>query len=202
MALTRIPIRARALALVPLGALAVHELRYLVAFGSHADRALAQQGHVYLAWVGLAVALLAGAMLGSFVARLTRARRGAGPSPASSWLATWAALTAGLLVTYVVQELAEGLVAAGHPAGLAGVLAAGGWVAAPASLAVGGALALLLRGARAAIALVAERARRARRPRPAPAAPLRPRPVVQRPLAPLASAAAGRAPPLAILTLG
>ena len=54
MALTRIPVRARALALVPMGTLVVHELRYLIAFGSHADRELARQGHAYLVWAGLA----------------------------------------------------------------------------------------------------------------------------------------------------
>jgi hypothetical protein len=194
---SRIPIRARVLALVPLGALAVHELRYLAAFGSHADRELAEQGHAYLAWAGLAVALTTASALARFVTRLARARRGAGPGGAPSWLATWATLAVGLLATYVVQELAEGVLASGHPAGLAGVLGGGGWIAAPASLLVGGALALLLRGARATIELVAARTRRARRPRPAAAALPRPRPVVDRLPSPLASAAAGRAPPSA-----
>ena len=36
MAFSRIPLRARSLALVPLGALAVHELRYTLAFGDGA----------------------------------------------------------------------------------------------------------------------------------------------------------------------
>ena len=201
MALTRIPVRARALALVPMGALVVHELRYLIAFGSHADRELARQGHAYLVWAGLAVALVAAAGLGWFVARLARARQGAGPGRAPSWAATWAVLAGGLLATYVVQELVEGWLASGHPAGLAGVLGAGGWLAAPASVVVGGVLALLLRGARAAIALVAARARRARRPRLATAIHVRPRSVALRLPSPLASAAAGRAPPPAAIVV-
>jgi hypothetical protein len=96
----------------------------------------------------------------------------------------------------MMQELLEGLLATGHPAGLVGVFGYGGWWSIPAALAVGLVLAAAFHGARWALTEVAERrsgsptTRRARIsvPRP-PYTALVPRP------APLADGWSGRGPP-------
>jgi len=190
--LADVPLTARGAALLPAGALVVHQARYRLAFGAEAPQALAAQGHGYLSalvpWIALLAALALGATLGR-LARLGRTpRAGAGPC-------TWLAATLALVAVYAGQELLEGLLAAGHPGGLAGVLGDGGWLALPLALAVGGLLAL---GLRAADAATLPDAPAAPRP-PAPAAPLSlllVEPFVRR-ARPLARAAAGRAPPRA-----
>ena len=45
-------VRTRGLLLMPAGALAVHQLRYVLAYGSHAPDRLAAQGHGYLNSLG------------------------------------------------------------------------------------------------------------------------------------------------------
>ena len=107
----------RACALLLCGALATHELRYLIAFGGDAPAGL---GHGYLAPARPS-------------SRAVRAR------------VLWPVASAALLGTYVGQELAEGLLAHGHPGGLDGVFGAGGWVAVPLAAGFGGAIALALR---------------------------------------------------------
>jgi hypothetical protein len=183
--MTRLSLRAGAL--LAAGSLAVHELRYLAGYGGES----AVSGHGYLAWLAPLVALALAAACGVWLARIGRhdARR----APALTWLGA----SASLLLTYVVQETAEGLTAAGHP----GLLAHGGWLAAPIALAVGGLVALGLRGARAADRAAAAAARpwsplTARAVAPPvffrlAAAPVAPRPRV------LARRLAGRGPPLA-----
>jgi hypothetical protein len=100
---------------------------------------------------------------------------------------------AALVAVYVAQETLEGMLATGHPTGFAGVFGHGGWWALPAALAVGLAIALALRTADAIVARVhragtSARARvRARTPPSYDCAFSR--------AAPLALAAAGRAPP-------
>ena len=54
---------ARAASLLSLGALAVHELRYLLAYGHGATEALAQQGHGYMSDLAGALVVLALAAL-------------------------------------------------------------------------------------------------------------------------------------------
>ena len=66
----------------------------------------------------------------------------------------WGVSAAALLAIFA-QELAEGWLAANHPAGWAAVVAHGGWLAAPLSVGVGLLVALAHRGA--AAALVASR---------------------------------------------
>ena len=71
-ALRRTSRTARAASLLSLAALAVHELRYLLAYGDRASEALASQGHAYLSDLGgalitvllatLLATLLAGAL--------------------------------------------------------------------------------------------------------------------------------------------
>jgi hypothetical protein len=192
-------------ALFPLGVFAVHQLRYQLAFGADASRELADQGHAYLheltPWIVLAVAL----GLGGLVARLAHAwRSGEADRATGRCLVVVGALaSAGLFSIYVGQESLEGLLATGHPQGLAGILGDGGLWALPASIAVGGLLALVIRGGRALVASVA----RLRRPRPRVAAIARPPKRSVRPaslalprLAPLAGASAGRAPPAGALS--
>jgi len=183
----------RASALLGVGALALHQGRYLVGYGDDAGRALAVHGHSYLTVATTLVVLACVVALGGFLATIARGdvKRRAAP-------ALWrvAAVAAGaLLAIYCMQEVLEGIVAAGHPSGAAGVWGAGGWSAVPLAAAVGMVIALLLRGAEAVLARLADR-RAGGRPRPAAIA-LRPSPrvAVVRP-AGLARHLASRAPPL------
>ncbi|HEX8855532.1 MAG TPA: hypothetical protein VF752_08010 [Thermoleophilaceae bacterium] len=185
--------RLRAAALVLAGALAVHELRYLVAYQGDSGRALSLQGHAYLSLVTPLVCALIAVAAAHFVGRLARGGSDeATPGFAATWL--WASLS--LVAIFVVQESVEGLVASGHPGGLAAVVGHGGWLAAPIAFAVGGVIALLLRGASVALAAAARRAR----PPVSRVTPLVRRPPlgVTRPRQhPLALKLAGRAPPRA-----
>ena len=125
----------------------LHELRYLLASGDRADATFAHHGHEYLAYVtagvGVLAALLLGRMLVSVATGIPARRRRVGVTR------LWLLSSAALLAVYMGQELLEGVFAADHPAGLAGVFGAGGLIAVPLSLAVGGAIALLVRVARA-----------------------------------------------------
>jgi hypothetical protein len=184
-------------ALFPLGAFAVHQLRYALAYGADASRELADQGHAYLheltPWIVLTIAL----GVGGLIARLAHAWRTGESGRCPRLVVLWALASGGLFSIYVGQEYLEGLLASGHPQGLAGILGDGGLWALPASIAVGGLLALVVRGGRALVACLARLGRRrgvvgtARSPRRVVAldSVTLPRP------APLASASAGRAPP-------
>jgi len=191
--------RLLGVALFPLGVFAVHQLRYLLAFGPDAPHELAAQGHGYLLelmpWIMLAVAVGFGGLL----ARLAHAwLSGVGDDGRGRrlvWL--WALASTGLWGMYVGQEFFEGLLATGHPQGLDGILGDGGLWSLPASIAVGGVLALVVRGSRKLVARVARLRRpRARTPvRRAPRRAVRPACVALPRLAPMAGASAGRAPP-------
>lgn len=180
--------RLAPLALMPAGALAVHELRYWLAFGSHASAALARQGHAYLHSLVPWILLGLGLALGAFARAVGRAWAGE-RSPARyslSLLGLWLLCTASLLFIYAAQETLEGVLASGHSAGWVGIVGDGGWWALPACACVGLVLAAAYHGARWVLRTVAAGAarRRARRPRPAPARPAcsraRPRPVAWR----------------------
>jgi hypothetical protein len=187
------------IALFPLGALAMHQLRYELAFGSHASRELAAHGHAYLQALTPLVVLAAALGAGGWLARLARAWRGDEPDRerGRGLAALWALAATALVCIYAGQESLEALFATGHPQGLAAILGHGGLWALPAAIAVGGLLAVLVRGGRALVERVA-RLRRERRPI-APARPpknaVRPASVVLPRPAPLACASAGRAPP-------
>jgi hypothetical protein len=182
------------LLLVPAAALLVHQLRFTLGYGTRAGAELSAQGHSYLhslvPWIVLAVGVSASRFLRDVA---EAAHTGRGPAAARSLPAQWALTTAVLVAVYTVQESLEGLFAAGHPGGAAGVVGHGGWWAAPVSAAVAGLVVALLRLGRAVVRYAAVRAPRRRRL----AAP----PLVFPPLspllqpAPLALAAAGRAPP-------
>jgi hypothetical protein len=185
-------------AVVPAAAVAVHQLRYWLAFGSNAGIELQRQGHSYLhsvaPWIVVALAWAAGA----FLSGLGRAMRGQTSAPryGLSLIALWLVCAASLVVIYSGQELLEGLLATGHPAGLVGVLGYGGWWAIPASVCVGLVLATLLHGARWVLHEVASRRRRTTTA-PSSPGPARPRPAdLSLPrLAPLALGWCGRGPP-------
>ncbi len=184
---------------MPAAALAVHELRFRIAYGSHAPHVLAAQGHAYLSslapWIVLIAALTVGASLGDLAQRwaggaLRPPRRHAG-------LRLWLAATLLLVATYAGQELLEGFFATGHPGGLDGVFGGGGWWALPAAVCIGGLLALALRASQAIEALGAPRGVRIRVRLTTAGACVRPTAPFLAAPAPLARAAAGRAPPRA-----
>ena len=190
--------RWRGVALVPAAAMAVHQLRYLLAYGGGADQALSEQGHAYLSSMTPWVVFLCAAALGAFLGRLARAWRlgEAEEHSAASPLVVWVAAAAGLIALYTGQELLEGLLASGHPPGLIGVFGDGGWWALPAALFVGGLLTLALRGARVAIRFVAALRAKALAPvRRTPSGARAPAISLLAPLRPMAAAAPGRAPP-------
>ena len=185
-------------ALVPAGALAVHQLRYWLAFGSDATAELHEQGHSYLhslvPWIVLLIAISAGV----FLRALGRALGGRSSLPRHtlSFAALWLVCAACLVAIYVCQEFLEGLFATGHPGGLVGIFGYGGWWSVPAALAVGLVLAAVFHGARWVLLEVAQR----RRP-PAGAPPRRalgvraPRASVLPRLEPLADGWSDRGPP-------
>jgi hypothetical protein len=185
-------------ALTPVGAFAVHQLRYWLAFGHHAGAELQAQGHAYLhslvPWIVFLVALA----VGLFLRALGRALGGAASSPryTASFTALWLACAAGLITVYATQELLEGWFVTGHPGGLVGVFGYGGWWSIPAAAAVGLVLAAVFHGARWILAEVARRyaTRAGRRSAPSPPSPpgagfLLPA------MAPLADGWSGRGPP-------
>jgi hypothetical protein len=187
------------MALFALGALAMHQLRYELAFGSDASRQLAAHGHGYLQAVTPLIVLAATLGLGGWLARLARAwRSGEAAHGAGRWLvALWTLASAGLFSIYVAQESLEALFATGHPHGFAAILGHGGLWALPAAIVIGALLALVVRGGRAVVGRVARMRRRRARvsSERAPKRLVRPASVALPRLAPLAGACAGRAPP-------
>lgn len=201
-----VPLRFRAAAAMPAAVLTVHQLRYQLAFGSRADEKLAAQGHQYLSAAAPFVAMLLAVVAGLFLANLARAwrrgdegedTRGARGSLARIWLL--AALS--LLLIYCGQEFFEGLLASGHPGGLAGVFGQGGLWAIPLSILLGGLVAVTLRIADAAIRWAASRRRRNAAPQVRARRPRRPDDFIPAPRGPLAGEAAGRAPPASPLPI-
>jgi len=178
-AVRRRPSVLRTAALLAGGSLAVHELRYLIGYGGHAE-----QGHAYLALLASAVGVLLALALAGFWAALSRARRNGVDEPAPAGLrVSWLGSSAAVALVYTTQESLEG----------APVVADGGWVAFLLALVVGLLIALLLRGAAVALMRAAGRARRPRRP---PRSVLRPDAPLLRPLDPIARLLAARGPPL------
>jgi hypothetical protein len=137
------------LALLPVAAFLVHQLRYLLAFGGHAGAVLQATGHSYLnslaPWLVLLLSLVAGGFLRSVGRSLAGHRSPSGYTLSLAGL--WALCTLSLICIFAVQELLEGAFATGHAAGLVGVFGFGGWWAIPAAAIVGLVLATLLHGA-------------------------------------------------------
>lgn len=190
--------RLAPVAMMPAAALAVHQLRYWLAFGARSELVLEQQGHSYLhslvPWIVFLIALAVGA----FLRGLGRALGGecSRPRHSVSFAALWLTCAACLVAIYVAQEFLEGLFATGHPAGLAGIFGYGGWWAVPAAVGVGLVLAVSFHGARRVLREVARRRSRV----PAGAAVRlatfpRPQDVLLSRVAPLANGWSGRGPP-------
>jgi hypothetical protein len=135
--------RARAGVLVLLGALVVHELRYVLA-GQHPD----EHAHAYMGRLVplLCALLLVGAI--EFVARLMRQRRLRTDAFAAGGV-RWLALGTILLAIFCAQETAEVLFEHGRLDIADSLIVHGGWLGAPLSFAVAAVIALLLRGANA-----------------------------------------------------
>jgi cytochrome bd-type quinol oxidase subunit 2 len=183
---------------MPVAAFAVHQLRYSLAFGSQAQVELQRQGHSYLHSAVPWLVVLIAVAIGVFLRALGRAF--AGQRSLSrytlSFAALWLLCTAGLVAIYVAQEFLEGLLAVGHPAGLAGIFGFGGWWSIPAAVAIGLVLAAVFHGARWVLHEVSERCSQARAQTARRAALIYvPRGIVVPRLAPLADGWSGRGPP-------
>ena len=162
--MTRRRLRPRAAALLAAGAYALHQLRYVAGYGHRAHEELGAQGHAYMTVLAPLLAVAIVLLVADLALRLVIARRGAAAPPRLRW--SWPVAALCLLGAYAAQELAEGALAAGHPAGAAALTGHGGWVALPLAGAIGLVLALLARGAHEALELAAEPAPRVPRPRP------------------------------------
>jgi hypothetical protein len=179
-------------------AFAVHELRYLLAFGPHAGLELQRQGHSYLHSLAPWIALVAALVAGGFLRALGRAFSGqTSVSRLSMSFATlWLACAACLVAIYVGQEYLEGLLATGHPAGWAGIFGYGGGWAIPVAVCIGLVLAAVYHAADWVLGEVVRRygaAMPSRRRRAQ--APVRPGRRTHPKPAPVAGGWSGRGPP-------
>lgn len=165
--------RLRATAALAVAAFALHQGRYLLGYREAGGDTLAAHGHGYLTLLVPLLALLAAAAAAQFLSVLARGDAPAATGRRTRFGAVWLGATLALLATYAAQELLEGLLAGGHPDGAGALLAGGGWWALPLAVAIGLAVALLLRAAAVAIEAAARRrrpaVRRARRVAPPPA---------------------------------
>lgn len=133
----------RMAALLLLGALALHELRFLINLG-HGGVGTGGHGHGYLMLAGPVIGTVTAILLGSLVVRSAvcaseaRAQR-------VRVARVWPLAAAALLAIFTAQELVEGAITPGHPSGFDGVFGDGGWVSIPLSLAIGAGIALLVR---------------------------------------------------------
>jgi hypothetical protein len=188
---------ARAVALLTLGALALHQLRYSLVFGDAAPNALHHHGHDYLIVLAPALVALAVALAVAGTIARAAALRG-GPTERGGVMRRALLFGAALLAVYSAQELTEGTLAAGHPSGTDAMIANGGWIAVPLALLLGLATALVARLLERVEEQLASASPRASLPRP-PAAlgSLRATTHVRSPLAALAVAfgLARRPPP-------
>jgi hypothetical protein len=141
-------------ALMGAGTFAVHQLRFALTFRHGTGDPMAMQGHAYLVPIA---PVLAGLLLVAFAVGLGRMARGV-VDRAPRFRRLWIGSSASLFAVYCAQESIEGMVTAGHPGGLQGVIGHGGWIALPLALAVGLAIAMIMRGAAVASALIAARA--------------------------------------------
>lgn len=154
--------RLRAAALLSGGVFAVHQLRYLLAYGHESHQALRAQGHAYLALLLPAVVIALTLCAASLVAALVLSDRTSKGHTPPDWSRLWASSSGVLLLAYVVQECLEAALEPGHTVGLAVVAGHGGWIVLPLVIVIGLAITLLLVGAATAVARVAARARNVR----------------------------------------
>jgi len=183
----------RAVALLAAGALALHELSYWLVDGISG---VGGHRHSYIPLAAGLVTILLLLACASFVRTLLYARRGIedeGHPP--SFRVLWPLLTAALLGVFSLQEWVEGWLTPGHPGGVGHVANHIGPAGVVLAIAIAALIALLLRGARSAVAAIARR-HSAPRPRRTPVATPPLRPIFVPRLDVLAGNLAGRAPPL------
>jgi hypothetical protein len=162
--------RVRSVALLALGALAVHALRYALAPGQEEAG-----GHAYLHLLApLLIAVAAAALAVSLLAPVIHRRipRMADPASATERAAAYALL---LLAIFFAQELLEALISGAPGEAVGAVAGPAGWMALPLAM-LFGALAeaashLLGQAEIRVAAAVARPRRRSRRPLPRPVAP-------------------------------
>jgi hypothetical protein len=129
----------RALALLGAGAVAIHQLRYAIAYGNAAPQELAVHNHGYFELALPAVATVFVLALAAVLIRIARGRAAA-PHRRTSLTALWLCCALALGTIYGVQETLEG----------AGALAGGGWIGFALAFPAGLLVALASRGADAA----------------------------------------------------
>jgi hypothetical protein len=169
---------ARRASLLAVGALALHQLRYALAYGGEASSAMARQGHSYLGDIAPVLMALAVSLVCARLVVAALGRLDADPHRSPGRRAETVAFAAALLAIFSAQEVTEGFLAAGHPGGPAAVFAHGGVVALPLALVIVAVIAAvdrLLAGAeRTLVTFARARAPRAGHPAsaPLPATPL------------------------------
>jgi hypothetical protein len=129
----------RAIALLGAGAVAIHQLRYAIAYGNAAPQELAVHNHGYFELALPAVATLFVFALTAVLIRIARGRAAA-PNRRIPLTGLWLCCALALGTIYGVQETLEG----------AGALAGGGWIGFALAFPVGLLVALAMRGADAA----------------------------------------------------
>jgi hypothetical protein len=176
--------------------LAVHQLRYLFAYGSHAAAELSEHGDHYVASATVVAGVLVAISLAFGVLRLVAIWRGRAHVEivrAPLWL-VWLGLTVVLLAGFCVLEGLEMLFEPHRTAGISDIFGSGGWWALPAAALVAALMASLVHGGRALLVVAARR----RLPRRSVVSTARPRALsrVVSSHRPMATCAAGRAPPV------
>jgi len=189
---TRCPWRALAF---PAAVLAVHQLCYLLAYGSGASAQLSAHGDGYVGVAAIVAVALGALALALGVLRLVAAWRGDSQPRLTAppvWL-LWLGTTLALLAGFCALEGLEIALEPHHVGGVVGIFGQGGWWALPTAAFVGAVMTLLVRGGRALLVIVARgrptprlRTTASRCPRASWSAPLR---------RPMAGCVAGRAPP-------
>jgi hypothetical protein len=177
--------------LLAAGALLLHKLNGLAGGDS-----LAGHGHSYLPLAAALVTVLLVLTCVRFGRELWQASRGRIEAVAlPSFAILWLIASGALLSTFTLQEWIEGWTTPGHPATLSHAIAHIGWLCPALAVALGGLIALLVRGSRAAIEFLARRHAARRIPRAERGRWAASPPRVAPRLAMLAGNRAGRAPP-------
>jgi hypothetical protein len=188
--------------LPPLATVAVHQLRYALAYGTHASRALTEQGDGYVSALVPGMIVLALLGLGGLVlvlARALRDARAARPWPRPRLPLACGGAAALLLAGYLTQESLEVLVGESDRSLLPLAFGGGGWIGVPLCLAFRLVWGIVARWASESVA-------RARRRHSSEGLRTAPAPLILtaetrkfcRVVSPLAQRRAGRAPPLAL----
>jgi len=138
---TRRTLTLRALALLGASSLAIHQLRYAIAYGDASPHALAAHGHGYLGIAMPVTIMLALLALACCMTRLAHGRRG--DARRASLAVLWLGATLALATIYGAQETLEG----------AGAIAGTGWIGLALAVPAGLLVAVALRGAETAEAL-------------------------------------------------